>query len=122
MDGRFGGGARGDDRVEQNGGFGGGDVGSCWGRGCGGGVAVVGEIVVVFDGLESGAFAEEAEVVDWDWGGEEGGECCAMLVPGCRQVSLVERGGDTIGHAQSRPEDRDDGQVGGDFAGFIFDS
>ena len=122
MDGRFGGGARGDDGVEQDGGFGGSDVGCCWGGVCGGGVAVVREIVVVFDGLEGGAFAEEAEVVDWDWGGEEGGECCAMLVPGCKQVCLVEGGGDTIGHAQSRPENRDDGQVSWDLAGFIFDS
>jgi hypothetical protein len=32
---------------------------------------VVGEIVVVFYGLESCGLAEEAEVVDWDGGREE---------------------------------------------------
>lgn len=90
MDGRFGGGARSNNRVQQDGGFGGSCVGCCWGRGCGGGVAVVGEVVVVFDGLEGGAFAEEAEVVNWDGGGEEGVNCCAMLASGCRQVCLVE--------------------------------
>lgn len=41
---------------------------------------MVGEVVVVFDGLQGGAFAEEAEVVDWDGGGEEGVDCFAMLV------------------------------------------
>ena len=30
-----------------------------------------GEVVVVLDGLEGDALAEEAEVVDWDGGGEE---------------------------------------------------
>lgn len=33
---------------------------------------MVGEIVVVFDGLEGRGFAVEAQVVDWDGGGEEG--------------------------------------------------
>lgn len=47
---------------------------SGWRRGGGGGV--VGEVVVVFDGLEAGGFAEEAEMVDWDWVGEEGGDGC----------------------------------------------
>lgn len=32
----------------------------------------VGEVVVVFDGLEGGAFAEQTEVVDGDGFGEEG--------------------------------------------------
>lgn len=120
MDGRFGGGARGDDGVQQDGGFRSGSVGCCGGRGCGGGVAVVGKVVIVFDWLEGGAFAKEAEVVNWDGFGEERVDCCSILAPERRQVCLV--GGDTIGHAQSRPEDRDDGQVGGDFAGFIFNS
>lgn len=35
-----------------------------------------GEIVVVFYGLEGDFLAEEAEVVDWNGGGEEGVECC----------------------------------------------
>jgi len=33
---------------------------------------VVGEVVVVFYGFESRGLAEEAEVVDWNGGGEEG--------------------------------------------------
>jgi hypothetical protein len=33
---------------------------------------VEGEVVVVFYGLEGEFVAEEAEVVDWDGGGEEG--------------------------------------------------
>ena len=33
-----------------------------------------GEVVVVFDWLEGGGFAVEAEVVDGDGGGEEGFE------------------------------------------------
>jgi hypothetical protein len=33
---------------------------------------VVREVVVVFYGFESRGLAEEAEVVDWDGGGEEG--------------------------------------------------
>jgi len=37
----------------------------------GGGRRVVGEVVVVFDGLESRGFAVEAEVVDWDGAGKE---------------------------------------------------
>ena len=34
--------------------------------------AVVGEVIVIFDGLEGGGLAEEAEVVDWDRVREEG--------------------------------------------------
>ena len=33
---------------------------------------MVGEVVVVFYGFESRGLAEEAEVMDWDGGGEEG--------------------------------------------------
>ena len=33
---------------------------------------MIGEVVVIFDWLEGGRFAEEAEVVDWDGFGEEG--------------------------------------------------
>lgn len=32
---------------------------------------MVGEVVVVFDGLEGCGFTEETEVVDWDGVGEE---------------------------------------------------
>jgi hypothetical protein len=32
---------------------------------------VEGEIVVVLYGLERDLFAEQAQVVDWDWGREE---------------------------------------------------
>lgn len=32
---------------------------------------MVGKIVIVFDWLKAGWFAEETEVVDWDWFGEE---------------------------------------------------
>jgi hypothetical protein len=39
---------------------------------CGRG-GVVRQVVVVFDGLESGFLAVEAEVVDWDGHGEQGG-------------------------------------------------
>ena len=33
---------------------------------------MIGEIVVVFDWLKGGGFAEEAEVVNWDGVGEQG--------------------------------------------------
>lgn len=33
--------------------------------------ALVGEVIVVFDGLEGEAFAEKAKVIDWDWRGKE---------------------------------------------------
>ena len=36
---------------------------------------MVGEIVVVFNWLEGGAFTEETEVVDWDWVWEEVVDC-----------------------------------------------
>lgn len=36
---------------------------------------MVGEVVVVFDGLQRCGLAEEAEVVDWDRDGEEGLYC-----------------------------------------------
>jgi hypothetical protein len=42
---------------------------------------VVRQVVVVFHWGEGGGLAEEAEVVGWDGGGEDGFECCkAMLV------------------------------------------
>lgn len=81
LDGGIGGGAGGDDRVEQDGETGGGGVGGGtevegggrggWGEGGFG----EGEVVVVFDGLEADGFAEEAEVVDGDGGGEKGVDC-----------------------------------------------
>ena len=37
---------------------------------------MVGEVVVVFDGLEGGGLAEEAEMVDGNWVREEGLDCC----------------------------------------------
>lgn len=37
-----------------------------------------GEVVVVFDGMEGEFVAEEAEVVDWDGGGEEVVYCCCL--------------------------------------------
>jgi hypothetical protein len=36
---------------------------------------VVGQVIVVFNGLEGRGFAEETEVVDGDGGGEEGLNC-----------------------------------------------
>lgn len=51
------------------------------------------EVVVVFDGLEGGFFAEETEVVDWHGGGEERGE----------------RGD----HGEAGTEDGDEGYAGG---------
>lgn len=36
---------------------------------------MVGQVVVVLDGLESRFLAEETQVVDWDGCGEERGEC-----------------------------------------------
>jgi hypothetical protein len=36
---------------------------------------VVGQVVVVFNGLEGRGFAEESEVVDGDRGGEGGLDC-----------------------------------------------
>jgi hypothetical protein len=36
---------------------------------------VIGQVVVVFNGLEGRRFAEESEVVDWDGGGEESLYC-----------------------------------------------
>lgn len=38
---------------------------------------MVGQVVVVLDGLEGGGFAEESEVVDGDGGGEEGFYGCS---------------------------------------------
>ena len=43
---------------------------------------MIGEIVVVFNWFKGCGLAEEAKVVDWDWGGEEGLYCCGWLVGG----------------------------------------
>ena len=48
-------------------------------RGCVGCRDVVREVVVVFDGLEGGRLAEEAQVVYWDWVWEESLDCWARL-------------------------------------------
>ena len=66
--------ARGDHGVEKDRQFRALGVG-CVGGGAGGG-PVVGQVVVVFDGLEGCGFAEEAKVVDWDGVGEEGLDSC----------------------------------------------
>ena len=47
---------------------------------------MVGEVVVVFDGLEGRGFAEEPEVVDWDGLWEEG---CQSL-DGCVSEELSD--------------------------------
>lgn len=39
---------------------------------------MVGEVVVVFDGLEGGGFAEETEVVDGGGVGQEDLDCCGF--------------------------------------------
>jgi hypothetical protein len=54
---------------------------------------VVGEVVVVFDGLEGRGLAEEAEVVDWDGSGEEGLKSCVTL--GQTSRGRESCGGDT---------------------------
>lgn len=51
---------------------------------------MVGEVVVVLDGLEGGGFAEEAEVVDGGWGGEESLErWWGWLVLGLKDVGYT---------------------------------
>lgn len=76
---RLSGGAGSDDGIDENSQFRGSCVdGFLGGRGCR--RTRVGEIVVVFDGLEGGAFAEEAKVVDWDRGGEEGVYRCDYYI------------------------------------------
>ena len=45
------------------------------GGGCRGWREVVGEIIVVFYGLQGGGFAKETEVVNWNWEREESLYC-----------------------------------------------
>lgn len=78
-------GARRDDRVDDDG-----ELGQI---GAGGREVVVGQVVVVLHGLESGLFAVETQVVDRDGGGEERGE----------------RGD----HGEAGAEDGDEGDAGG---------
>lgn len=111
MDGGLGSGAGRDDGVKEDGDVGGsrvGGVGVGGGGGTGGGT-VVGEVVVVFDGLEGRAFAEEAEVIDWDGGGKDIGDCyfisLFLFLSFSISLSLLLRGyvWNTINHPQSRP-------------------
>lgn len=41
---------------------------------------MVGQVVVVFDGFKGGGFTEEAEVMNWNGGGEEGLEGCTLVL------------------------------------------
>ena len=47
-----------------------------------GGGDVVWEVVVIFHGFEGERFPEEAKVVDWDGGREEGLDCWRRSISG----------------------------------------
>lgn len=57
---------------------------------------MVGEVVVVFDGLEGGGLAEETEVVDGDGDGEEGLQCYSeMFNTNCFALHWAWKEGET---------------------------